>query len=231
MNARRAVAAAALVLAGALSGCSTAPTGVSGPSSPAAASTQVGPLGGAPPTVPTTRARPQYLDRSYREPVVPAGSPRRAAGRAGTLRIPTLRVVTPVDAVGLDQGVMAIPDDPARTGWLRSTAAVADRIGASVLSGHVSDRHDVPGPLARLRSIRRGAVITWTGVRGDLHRFVVTRIARYPRAHGVPARLFGVLGPHVLHLVTCSDRVRTAGGGFHYTSNLVVTAREVRGGR
>lgn len=170
---------------------------------------------------PTARAVPQYLTRTYRAPV----NNGRAA-RAGTLRIPGLRISAPVDAVGLDHGAMAIPDRPARVGWLRTTARVGDRIGASVLSGHVSDRRDRPGALSRLARIRPGAVIRWTGARGDRHEFVVTGLRRYPRSRGVPARLFRVTGSHVLHLITCAERVRTASGGFHYTANLVVTARE-----
>ena len=172
---------------------------------------------------PTLRARPQFLIRRYQAPRTLAARARRT----GTLRIPSVRIAAPVLAVGLDRGAMAIPDDPSQVGWLRATAAAGDRIGASVLSGHVSDRRDRPGALSRLRSIRAGARITWVDARGVRHRFVVTAVRRYPRSVGVPAKLFRVVGPHVLHLVTCADRVRTSGGGFHYTSNLVVTAREV----
>lgn len=182
------------------------------------------------PRLPQERTVPRYLTRTYRAPAAPgvqapAGRP-GAAGTVGTLRIPALRVSAPVDAVGLDRGVMAIPDNPARIGWLRSTAALDDTIGASVLSAHVSDRRDVGGVLVRLRTVRRGAVITWSA-RGTSRKFVVTEIRRYPRSRGVPARLFRVDGGHVLHLVTCTDRRATPGGGFHYASNLVVTAREV----
>lgn len=217
----RAVVAGILVLA---AGCGAGSSDAGSPPSPAVHQVQAGPV---PATVPTTRARPTYLDRSYQAPIEASGS-RQSDRRAGVLRIPSLRIRTPVDAVDLDHGVMAIPDSPSRIGWLRTTAAVGDRIGASVLSGHVSDRRDRPGALGRLRSVRVGAVISWTGSRGDRHRFVVTAIRRYLRARGVPADLFRVLGPHVLHLVTCADKVRTGGGGFHYTSNLVVSAREVR---
>lgn len=219
------VVVTALALVVAVAGCGAGT--VEQPAAPSASAspgvTPVGsePVGRAQPSLPVQRVRPQYLTRSYRSPVVDA-----QRHRAGVLRIPSLRIATPVDAVRLDHGVMAIPDSPARVGWLRTTAARGDRIGASVLSGHVSDIHDAPGALSRLRGIRRGAVITWTGPGGDRHRFIVTGTARYPRSRGVPARLFRVTGPHLLHLVTCADRVQTSGGGFHYTANLVVTARE-----
>jgi hypothetical protein len=43
----------------------------------------------------------------------------------------------------------------------------------------------------------------------------------------VPGTVFRTDGPHLLHLVTCTNRRSTGGGGFHYADNLVVTAREV----
>jgi hypothetical protein len=152
-------------------------------------------------------------------------------GAGGALRIPSLGISAPVDAVGLDGGAVAIPDDPHRVGWLRTTATDADRTGSSVLAGHVSDDHDVPGALGTLDRIWLGAVIVWTGVNGRAHRFVVVRVDRYPRTRGVPAAVFGTGGAHLLRVVTCTDRRTTTGGGFHYTSNLVVTARPERPGR
>lgn len=168
---------------------------------------------------PAVHAAPRFLHRNYR---APGALVRPGAG--GSLRIPSLGVRAPVDAVGLDGTTMAIPDDPHRVGWLRTTASATDLVGSSVISGHVSDVRDVPGALGRLRGLRPGAVIVWT-VAGDAQRFVVTGLIRYPRSRGVPASVFRTDGAHVLNLVTCADRVSTPGGGFHYTANLVVTAR------
>ncbi len=186
------------------------------------------PVAGRDAVEPVVRAVPRFLHSSYR---APAGLV--ATGGGGSLRIPSLGVRAPVDGVGLDGTTMAIPDDPHRVGWLRTTANAADLVGASVLSGHVSDEHDAPGALSRLRAIRPGALVVWTYA-GQARRFVVTGLARYPRSRGVPASVFRTDGSHVVNLVTCADRVTTAGGGFHYASNLVVTARAsprgVRGG-
>ncbi len=172
-------------------------------------------------TVPTERAEPRHLRRDYHAPV--RGARRLPAGR---LRIPSLRIAAPVDAVGLDRGAMAVPDDPRRTGWLATTSSAGELVGASVVSGHVSDRRDRPGALWRLRDVRVGDVATWTARDGAVHRFVVRRVQRFARSRGLPARMFRTDGPHVLHLVTCAGRRRTA-GGFHYVDNLVVTAVEV----
>lgn len=168
---------------------------------------------------PAAHAAPHFLRSNYRAPDALI-----RAGAGGSVRIPSLGVLAPVDAVGLDGTTMAIPDDPHRVGWLTTTAAGADLVGSSVLSGHVSDEHDAPGALSRLHDLRPGALVVWT-VGGLAHRFVVTGLARYPRTRGVPASVFRTDGAHVLNIVTCTDRVATAGGGFHYRSNLVVTAR------
>lgn len=171
---------------------------------------------------PTARARPKYLTRSYRAPPALVRS-----GAGGSLRIPSLSISAPVDAVGLDGTAMAVPDDPARLGWLSSSAGSGDVIGSSVLAGHVSDRHDRPGVLAQLQTIKIGASMIWTDSGGHAHRFRVIGLDRYPRSTGLPANVFGTDGPHLVRLVTCADREGTEGGGFHYRSNLVVTAGEV----
>lgn len=170
------------------------------------------------PVRPTAVARPEYLTRTYRAPpeLVDPGS-------GGMLRIPRLGIEAPVDGVDLDGTAMAVPNDPHRVGWLRSTARSGDLIGASVLAGHVSDEHDRPGALARLHSVRLGTVIVWTDPRGRRHRFRTVRVALYPRDRGLPAALFAADGQHRLVLVTCAERVST-GAGFHYRSNLVVSA-------
>lgn len=175
-------------------------------------------------TVPTTRATPRYLHRRYRAPETRARA-RQVMG--GSLRIDRIGLRAGVDTIGLDQGAMAIPNDTRRLGWLATTAAAGELLGSSVISGHVSDRHDRPGALWRLRDVRVGDSVRWTGADGDTHRFVVRRVARYPRSRGVPAELFRTTGPHLLHLVTCTSR-RSSGSGFHYADNLVVTAAEVR---
>ncbi len=176
--------------------------------------------------LPTRRARIRYLHRRYSAPPSSGLLARRTSG--GTLTLRRLRIGAPVAAVGLDRGTMAIPDDPGQVGWLRTTATAGDLLGSSVMSGHVSDRHDRPGALWRLREARAGDVIRWREPGGVVRRFEVSRVRRYPRRVGVPAALLRTTGPHLLHLVTCTGRRRTS-GGFHYADNLVVTAVAVRG--
>ncbi|WP_183407012.1 class F sortase [Nocardioides marmorisolisilvae] len=145
-------------------------------------------------------------------------------GAGGTLRIPSLGIAAPIDAVGLDGTAMAVPNDVERVGWLTSTARAGDVVGASVLAGHVSDEHDRPGALHPLIRIKLGARIFWTTPSGDTASFRVVRIRLVPRAQGLPAAMFSAASRRELNLVTCAVRVTTPQGGFHYTSNLVVTA-------
>ena len=74
--------------------------------------------------------------------------------------------------------------------------------------------------------VRVGDDVRWTDPSGEAHHFVVRRMQRFSRAEGVPSRLLRTTGPHVLHLVTCTNRQRTS-GGFRYADNLDVTAEEI----
>lgn len=164
-------------------------------------------------------ATPIHLASTYAAPA------HQRAPTAGQLRLGRLGIAAPVVQVGWDGTAMAVPDDPATLGWLESSAAIGDRAGVSLIAGHVSDRHDRAGPLSRLVEARVGDVIAWRSG-STVVRFAVVSIARYPRAEGLPTSLFRVDGPHVLRLVTCTDR--TSGVfGFHYADNLVVSAREL----
>ena len=176
------------------------------------------------PTYPTSRPEPRYLYRPY---VAPSGPGRARRRSAGQLSIQRIGLHAPVDAIGLDRGTMAIPNNRFHVGWLTATASARDLIGSSVISGHVSDRHDRPGALWRLKRARVGDVIRWTEPDGRVHRFVVRSVRRYARRGGLPGQVFRTDGPHLLQLVTCTNRRDLGGGGFHYADNLVVTAEEV----
>ncbi|GAC1382769.1 MAG: hypothetical protein NVSMB48_14370 [Marmoricola sp.] len=164
-------------------------------------------------------AKPVHLASSYTAP------PRRRARSAGELRLARLGIAARVVAVGWDGTAMAVPDDPATLGWFEPSAALSDRAGVSLIAGHVSDRHDRAGPLARLVEVRVGDVIAWQSGTTTA-RFIVVRIGRYPRTAGLPTSLFRVDGPHVLRLVTCTDR-KSGILGFHYADNLVVSAQQL----
>jgi hypothetical protein len=176
------------------------------------------------PYVPQRRAEPRWLDADYRLPA--ANRAQRAPARGGTLTVSRVGIRLAVDSVGLDRGgAIAVPDQRDHVGWLRTTAAHGDLIGASVLSGHVSDR---PGEMGALRGVRRGDVVRWVSRSGRVERFEVRTTRRYPRTRGVPATLFRTNGARVVHLITCTTPRRMPNGRLHYVDNLVVTAVRIR---
>lgn len=162
-------------------------------------------------------ASPVHLDAAY---VAPATSSGPTVGR---LQLARLGIDAAVVSVGWDRDTMAVPNDPSTLGWFTPSARLDDLAGSSLVAGHVSDAAGRPGALEPLVKARVGDIIAWTSSDGRVRRFRVSTIKRIPRAAGLPASLFRVDGPHVLRLVTCTNRV-SGPSGVHYTDNLVVSA-------
>jgi len=146
----------------------------------------------------------------------------------GSLVMPAIGARAPMTSVGIKRGQMLVPGDVARVGRLNRSAAVGDLIGTTVIAGHVSDRHDRPGAFWRLASARKGQVVTVTDA-GKTVRYRVTGVERFDRNRKLPQRLFRTTGAHRLVLISCTGRVTTRSGGFHYTQNVVVTAKKLKG--
>lgn len=139
------------------------------------------------------------------------------------LSIPGVKIDAGIRPVGLTGRRMNIPSSAGVVGWLTKSAAFGDLIGTSVVAGHVSNRHDSPMAMWRLKNAKVGQVVEIK--KGDkVLRYKVTQRLKYSRATGIPAKLFRTDGAHRLMLVTCTDKVTTRGSGFHYKNNLVVIA-------
>lgn len=173
-------------------------------------------------TQPSSRVNDAFLDKPY---VAPAGAV-SASGVAGRLRIPALRISAPIDVTRLADGVFAVPNNTGQVGWLKETAHRTDLAGSSVIAGHVSNDSNVPGALWNLHKAKVGELIYWSTKSGRTV-FKITAIHSYSRTSGVPYSTFTTTGPHTLHLVTCANRVVYPDGHWHYTNNLVVTAKVV----
>lgn len=160
-------------------------------------------------------------------PSAPRSIPVAGRSRAGTvarLVIPSRAIDAPVVPVRFAGAQLRIPPSVAEVGSWVDGAHLADAVGTTVLVGHVSDDHDHPGVLGRLRGVRVGAQVQVVPEHGTARRFVVTRVRSYAK-DGLPRSVFAQTGPHRLVLITCTQRVTLPGGGFHYARNLVVTAR------
>ncbi|MFJ9313843.1 VaFE repeat-containing surface-anchored protein [Pimelobacter simplex] len=169
----------------------------------------------------------------YKTPVVStgfssAGLPFAGRGTVSRISIPALKVNAGTSLVGIRKGAMNVPGKVARTGQLDRSAAAGDLIGTTVIAGHVSDRHDRPGAFWKLSKARPGQVVTvWQA--GKPLRYRITSVQQFTRTKKLPARFFSTTGAHQLVLISCADRVRTSGGGFHYRNNVVVTATPIGG--
>lgn len=157
-----------------------------------------------------------------------AGQVRLDARRAAltAVSLPAVGIHDSLQTVGSNGGSMTVPEGARAAGWLRSSAAIDELIGTTVIAGHVSDRTDRPGAFWKLRNARPGQIVSVTAGGRTLRFKVVSRTA-YDRTR-LPASLFRTTGAHRLELVTCAGRVSEPGGRFHYRQNLVVVAVPVR---
>ncbi|MDH2414464.1 class F sortase [Nocardioides sp. CER19] len=144
-----------------------------------------------------------------------------------TIRMPAVGLRAAVHAERVAHGEMTLPGDVGDVGWLRKSAGFADKIGTTVVAGHVSDRHDHPGAMFRLSRAHAGQRVT---VRQGANRvrFEVVGTKVFDRRHPLPQRYFATTGAHRLVLVSCTDRVVFPNGHFHYTRYVVVVAKQLR---
>ncbi|MFC7493832.1 MULTISPECIES: VWA domain-containing protein [unclassified Nocardioides] len=157
-------------------------------------------------------------------------APDRDRRAPATIAIPGIGMRATVQRHGIVDGSMSLPGDVHDVAWLRRSAAFGDMIGTAVVGGHVSDRHDRPGAMFNLSRAHAGQRIT-VDQAGARHRFQVVGRTTFDRSEGLPHRFFTTTGAHRLVLISCTDRVVTAGGHFHYTRYVVVVAKPVRNPR
>lgn len=98
--------------------------------------------------------------------------------------------------------------------------------GTTVIAGHVSDDHDSPLAFHGLNAAKVGQVVV-TRSGGQVQRWRITSVRQVPRG-ALERSIFEQTMRRRLVLVTCSHRVVTSGGHFHYTHNRVVAAVPVR---
>lgn len=145
---------------------------------------------------------------------------------SATIEMPGIGMRAAVQRHGIVGRKMTLPGDVGDVGWLRRSAGFGDMIGTAVVGGHVSDRHDRPGAMFNLRRAHAGQRITVTQA-GERHRFKVVEKTTLDKRQKLPDRFFATTGKHRLVLISCTDRVVTSGGHFHYTRYIVVVAKQV----
>ena len=146
-----------------------------------------------------------------------------------TLRIPAIRVDSPVDQVGLNQDrTMEVPAEGTpsydHAAWFRYSVTPG-RQGPSVIIGHVDSAEAGPSvffELGRLRPGERAGVVRADGVTVT---FEVTEVAVYPKDAFPTDRVYGPTAGPELRLITCGGSFDRGAGS--YRDNTVVFAREV----
>ena len=140
-----------------------------------------------------------------------------------SLRLPSLGVVAPLDAVGLEpDGAMEIPHDIRRVGWYELGVTPGAPAGTAVLSGHVDSREQGRGALWGLRTMDVDDEITVEHEDGRTTTWRVVARTSYLKEQLPIADIFTRFGDPRLVLITC-------GGDFdrsarRYTHNIVVYA-------
>lgn len=166
--------------------------------------------------------------RIPKHPQVATGGSQGAppAGRADLDR-PRLKIFGPhLSAALRDVAFRGSTLRPARhprvAGLWSAGAGLAALVGTTVIAGHVSDNRDRPGAFHGLRRLRIGEQLRTVDSSGSVRRWRVVQVRTFDRRK-LPRSLFAQRVQRKLTLITCTDRVATA-GGFHYRKNLVVEA-------
>lgn len=117
-------------------------------------------------------------------------------------------------------GTVQVPADYAVAGWYRDGPAPGDP-GAALILGHV-DSTKGPAVFYRLRDLRKGDAVFVRRADGTTARFVVSKLATYPKSRFPAASVYGATDRPELRLITCTGDFANG----HYVDNLVVFAAE-----
>lgn len=151
----------------------------------------------------------------------PVGMPRSTPTR---VRIPRIGVDAKIVPVGLDRNrELQVPplDKPHLTGWYELGPSPGE-VGNAVVVGHVDSRASGPAVFFRLGELKPGDTVEVVRADGEVARFVVDGVARYPKDAFPTELVYGPADKAQLRLVTC-------GGTFDrrtqsYRDNVVVFA-------
>jgi hypothetical protein len=160
-------------------------------------------------------------------PAAPDGTgftpaPADRGGRPAELRVPSLRVSSPVDGLLAAHGVLAPPADPGRVGWWIASSLAGAASGPTVIVGHVDQASAGPGALFGLTDIRPGTGVSLATSDGRQIRYTVTALHYYPKDSGLPASLFAAGGPPRLVIISCGGPFDASAGS--YRDNVAVVA-------
>ena len=194
-----------------------APATAAAPSTPAPSATSAGP--GATPTpsgTPTTKAAHKPVDLG---PILPGSPPVR-------LDIASIGVHTStfVDLGRGPDGSIEVPQNFAAAGFY-TLGPTPGQFGPAVIAGHV-DSHQGPAVFYRLGALKVGATVSVGRRDGTTARFIVDKVAAYPKAQFPTTEVYGNTTSRAeLRLITCGGSFDDRSG--HYVNNVVAFAHLV----
>ncbi len=124
-----------------------------------------------------------------------------------------------VDRVGIDQGIMEVPDH-GDAAWF-TPSVKPGRVGPSLITGHVSSRADGPDVFYDLEHLQQGDEIE---VHGDdeVVVFEVSGVEQHPKDDYPREAVHGATEGPELRLIICGGFFDDASG--HHEDNIVVFA-------
>jgi hypothetical protein len=208
----------------------------SGPPQPPAADAAPAPTGTATTTTPPTSSAPPGRSVAPQPAAVPsAPAPRVRQVELGPilpgsppvrLDIPSIGVHTStfVDLGRARDGSIEVPQNFAAAGFY-TPGPSPGQFGPAVIAGHV-DSHQGPAVFYRLGALKAGAAISVGRRDGSTARFVVDRVAAYPKAKFPTTEVYGNTTSRAeLRLITCGGSFDDRSG--HYVDNVVAFAHLV----
>ncbi len=144
----------------------------------------------------------------------------------GTLFIPALEIQAGLTPMGIRDGALEIPPDPAVVGWDEQTSPLGAGEGSTFLAGHVEAR-GADGALHDLARIAPGSRIFTRDEAGELREWIVTAL-QTSRDKAMDPAYFASTGERRLTIVTCTGPVVERDGRRTFRDAVVVTAKPAR---
>ncbi len=142
------------------------------------------------------------------------------------VRIPAIGVQSDLVKLGLNpDGTLEVPQpgpDYDKAGWFTGSPAPG-AIGPAVIEGHIDSAANGPSVSFELGAVAPGNEIQVHTADGSTLRFVVDKVASYPKDALPTLEVYGNTAGPELRLITCGGDFDSAKGS--YRDNTVVFAR------
>ncbi len=155
----------------------------------------------------------------------PIEAPAVAVAEPVAVRIPAIGVESDLIKLGLNpDGTLEVPQpgpDYDKAGWFTGSPAPG-AVGPAVIEGHIDSAANGPSVFFELGAVAPGNEIEVDRADGTTVRFVVDKVASYPKDEFPTLEVYGNTDGPELRLITCGGDFDSARGS--YRDNTVVFA-------